>query len=381
MIIQSKQVYINERFTPSQIEIKNGKIKALHIYDARPVDVDYGNRRIVPGFYDIHTHGYDGFDTNDADPEGLKKWLRGLPAEGVCGICPTTITQSVEVLTAACSNVAEVCDSFHEGAQILGIHFEGPYLDQKFKGAQPERYCVKPSVAEFAAYQQAARGRIRIITLAPEHDDGFRLCSYCASHGVNVSLGHSGASFEVARMALQNGARSFTHVFNGMSPFNHRANGMVGAALVSDEAYSELICDGLHTTIAAIQLFFKCKPKEKAIMISDSLMAKNRPAGERMLFGGQEIEICEDGACRLTSTGGLAGSTLKLNEGLRILVEKAGIPFPVAIASCTINPMRYLNLDDHKGLLKRGYDADIAVLEDDYRVADTYCRGQRYQYC
>lgn len=184
----------------------------------------------------------------------------------------------------------------------------------------------------------------------------------------------------MAREALQHGAKSFTHVYNGMSPFNHRANGMVGAALLSDEAYSELICDGRHSTIAAIRLFFKCKPKDKTIMISDSLMAKNRPVGERMIFGGQEIEVCEDGACRLISAGGLAGSTLKMNDGLRILVEEAGVPFFAAISACTINPMRYLGLDNHKGLLKTGYDADITVLEDDYCVVDTFCRGRRYQY-
>ena len=141
MIIQSKRVWIAGQFMAAQIEMDGEKIVDILEYGKKDVDVDYGNDRIVPGFIDIHTHGYDTWDTNDATPEGLRHWMKSITSEGVTGICPTTITQSHEVLSNAVKNVARVVEEGYEGAEILGIHFEGPYLDQKYKGAQPEQYC------------------------------------------------------------------------------------------------------------------------------------------------------------------------------------------------------------------------------------------------
>ena len=157
MIIQSKRVWVAGQFLEAQIEFENDKITDVLPYGTKPADVDYGDDRIVPGFIDIHTHGYDTWDTNDATPEGLRHWMKEIPSEGVTGICPTTITQSHAVLSAAVKNVARVVEEGYEGAEILGIHFEGPYLDHKYKGAQPEQFCVKPDVEEFKQYQEDAK--------------------------------------------------------------------------------------------------------------------------------------------------------------------------------------------------------------------------------
>lgn len=376
MIIQSKRVYINEEFVAKQIEIIDEKIVSFYDYNEKQADKDYGDLRIVPGFYDVHTHGYDGFDTNDGNEEGLRHWLEEIVKEGVCGICPTTITQSHEILSKAVKNVAKVNREGYKGAEILGIHFEGPYLDKKYKGAQPEEFCIDADVEEFKEYQKDAEGLIKIVTVAPEHDKDHKLVKYCASTNVNASIGHTNATFEEAISAVKDGARSFTHVYNGMTPFTHRANGVVGAAFVSDEAYSEIICDGNHSTIDALKIFFKQKPKDKTIMISDSLVAKGKPIGSIFSSGGQSITIYQDGSCHIVESGIFAGSTLRINEGLKILVEKANVPFDKAIASCTINPMNYLGLGDHKGLIKEGYDANITVLKDDYSVEQTYVLGK-----
>ena len=376
MRIQSKKVWIADQFTEAVIEIQKEKITGIFPYASRPADIDYGDLRIVPGFLDIHCHGAYEFDTNDANEEGLRRWAKNIVSEGVTGFLATTITQSEEVLTAAVANVAKVMESSYEGAEILGIHFEGPYLDMKYKGAQPEQYIVKPTIEQFCHYQEAARGHIRYITMATETDEDFALTHYLSEHGVTVSIGHSAATYEQAVMAYANGARSMTHVYNGMSPFNHRANGLVGAAYRIRTMYGEIICDGCHSTPAALNNYFMCKGPDYAVMVSDALMAKGTPVGSHYLFGGNEIEIYPDGSAHLVDSGKLAGSTLRLNQGLRILVEEAMVPFNYAINSCTVNPARCIGVADRKGAIGVGMDADLAVLEQDYNVRQTYCMGK-----
>ena len=376
MIIQSKRVWIAGQFMEAQIEIQEDKIVDVLEYNTKEVNVDYGNNRIVPGFIDIHTHGYDTWDTNDATEEGLRHWMKEIPAEGVTGICPTTITQSHEVLSNAVKNVARVVEEGYEGAEILGIHFEGPYLDQKYKGAQPEQYCIPADLEEFKQYQEDAKGLIKVITMACEHDQDFQLTQYCASQGILVSQGHSSATYEQARMAVAHGARSMTHVFNGMTPFHHRNPGLVGAAMRFRDVYGEVICDGNHSNVNSLNNYYMAKGADHVIMISDSLMAKGCPIGSHHIFGGNEIEVYPDGSAHLVETKGLAGSTLRINRGLQIVVEQAQVPFDYALNSCTINPARALRIDDHKGKICTGYDADLVVLNNDYDVLQTYARGK-----
>ena len=377
MIIQSTKVWVADQFIKAQIEVENGKITNLYEYGTKTADVDYGDNRILPGFIDLHCHGAYGFDTNDANEEGLRNWVKNIVSEGVTALLPTTITQSEEVLTNALKNVAKVVREGYTGAEILGIHFEGPYLDMKYKGAQPEQYIVKPTVEQFEKYQEAADGLIRYITMATETDEDFELTKYCAEHGVVVSIGHSAATSEQAVQAFAHGARSMTHVYNGMTPFNHRANGLVGAAYRMKSMYGEIICDGNHSTPAALHQFFEAKGPHYGMMVSDALMAKGSPAGSKFIFGGNEIVIYPGGSAHLTSTGGLAGSTLHINEGLRILIEEALVPVDTAINACTKNPAACLRVDDRKGSLKVGMDADIVVIDRDYKVLQTYCMGEK----
>ena len=376
MIIQSKKVWIADQFIAAQIEMDGGKITGIYPYGTKEADVDYGDKRIVPGFIDVHCHGAFTFDTNDAHVEGLRNWTKNIVSEGVTAFLATTITQSEEVLTNAVANVAKVMEEGYEGAEILGIHFEGPYLDMKYKGAQPEQHIVKGTIEQFERYQAAAKGNIRYITMATETDADFELTRYLADRGVVVSIGHSAATYEQACMAYANGAKCLTHVYNGMTPFNHRANGLVGAAFRLRTMYGEIICDGNHSTPAALNMFFMSKGPDYSIMVSDALMAKGTPIGSHHIFGGNEIEIYPDGSAHLVSTKGLAGSTLKLNEGLRILVEEALVPFNYAINACTLNPANCLGIADRKGSIRVGKDADIVVLDKDYAVVQTYCMGE-----
>ena len=375
MIIQSKKVWIADQFTPAQLELEDGIIKEIYPYNEKEVTKDYGDLRILPGFIDIHCHGAYGFDTNDADPEGLRKWTKGIVDEGVTSFLATTLTQSEEVLTNAVSNVAKVVEEGYEGAEILGIHFEGPYLNKAHKGAQPEEYCVKPNIEQFKRYQKAAHGLIKYITMAVENDEDYALTKYCSQNNVVVSIGHSNATYEQAVQAYAHGARSMTHVYNAMTPFTHRANGLVGGALRIRNMYGEIICDGNHSTLAALNNFFTSKGPDYSIMITDSLMCKGFPVGTKFDFGGQEVVIYPDGSAHLVEAGNLAGSTLNVNKGLKILIEDALVPVNYAINACTSNPARCLHVDDRKGTIGVGYDADLVVLDKDYEVVQTYCKG------
>lgn len=375
MILQSKRVWIGGQFIAAQLDIQEGRIERIYPWGTKAVDADYADKRVVPGFIDVHTHGAYGFDTNDAEPEGLREWMRRIPEEGVTAILPTTVTQMPDVLTAAVANVARVVEEGYEGAEILGIHFEGPYLDMEYKGAQPPEAIAQATVEQFCMYQEAAHGLIKYITMAPEHDVDFALTRYCSQHGVVVSMGHSSATYEQALMGIANGARSMTHVYNGMTPYHHRKPGLVGTAFRVRDIYGEIICDGCHSHLAALNNYFTAKGRDYSIMISDSLRAKHCPPGGDYELGGHPIEIGEDGLARLKGTDTIAGSTLNMNKGLKILVEDAMVPFDAALNSCTINPARVLRADDRKGVLAAGYDADIVVLKDNYDVAQTYCRG------
>ena len=405
MILQSKRVWVLNQWMEAQIEVcrESGKIEAILPYGSAPADMDFGELRVVPGFIDVHTHGAYGFDTNDAEEEGLRNWVQNIVGEGVTGFLPTTITQrnwvqnivgegvtgflpttitqSEEVLTKALKNVEKVAreqradrDSV-PGAEILGIHLEGPYLSQKYKGAQPEEFCVAPDLEQFKRYFDASDGLIRIVTLACENDEGYRLTRFLNENGIVASLGHSSATCAQAAMAFANGARSVTHVYNGMAPFHHREPGIPGAAFRFKDVFGEIICDGLHSGWDAVHAFFTCKGPDYGVMISDALRFKGLPAGTQMLFGGNLVELYEDGSAHMVGSGTLAGSTVRINEGLRNLVEKAGVPWQTAINSCTINPARLIGVERVKGSLQTGKDADMVVLGEDYSVVETFCRG------
>lgn len=375
MIIQSKNVYVSGVFAACQIEVCDGKIVQIYPYGTKEVDADYGEDRVIPGMIDVHCHGGLGFDTNDANVEGLEKWAKGLLQEGITGFCPTTVTQSEEILTNAVANVAKVVKEGYEGAEILGIHFEGPYLNMKNKGAQPPEYIVTPNVEQFKKYQEAANGLIKIITMATENDPDFALTRYCAANGVNVSIGHSGATYDDAVLAVLNGANGMTHTYNGMNGLHHREPALVGAAMNLKDTYAEIICDGNHVVWPAIRALITSKGRDYCIMIDDALCAKGCAPGYYEL-GGNAIEIRANGSAYLQGTNTLAGGTLKFNKGLQNLVEKVMIPIDWAINMCTINPARYLGVDDHKGKIMAGYDADMVVLDRDYEVVQVYAKGK-----
>ncbi len=374
MLIQSRRVWIAEQWVAAQIEIEANLIKAIWPYGTKTVDVDYDTKRIYPGFIDTHCHGAFGFDTNEATADGLRMWLKTAPKEGLTSLCPTTITQSETILTKALENVAALAAEVPEGARIAGIHFEGPYLNKAFKGAQPEAFIVQPSLTQFKQYQKHANNLIKVITIAPEKDDQYELIRYLNQTGVAVHLGHSGATYTEALFAFANGASGLTHTFNAMTPFNHREPGLVGAALRIGNVYAEIITDGNHVSWPAINVLFKAKGKDHCVMITDSLCAKGMAVG-RYVFGGQGIDIRVNGGAYLADSNTLAGSTLSYNQGLRNVIENAGVDEVSAINACTINPAKVLKIDDRFGKIQANFEADLTILDQDYTVVATYVKG------
>ncbi len=380
MRIKGKKVWILGQFMEAALEIDGGRITAVSLDTEQPADYDFGTDWVLPGFIDVHTHGAFGFDTNDAKEEGMRLWASRLPEEGVTAFCPTTVTDKVDTLTAALKNVAAVKKSQNpdgsDGAQILGAHLEGPFLSVKFKGAQPEECILSKDPAQLDRFIEASENNIRLMTVSVTEPEDLEFMRHGVNRGIRVSLGHTSADYSQAILGLANGASSMTHVHNGMPVMHHRSPGIVGAAYRLSEVYGEIICDGCHIHPAMLYNFFMAKGRDHGIMITDSLCAKGCKDGEIFYLGGHPYTVYPDGSAHLVEQDALAGSTLHMNQGLRILIEEAGIPAAYAINACTKNPAEYLGLHGVKGQLQAGYDADIAVIGREYQVVQTFCRGK-----
>ncbi|WP_448911015.1 N-acetylglucosamine-6-phosphate deacetylase [Holdemania massiliensis] len=366
MIIQSTQVWINDAFQPGQLEIAGGRIEAVLPYGEKPVDQDYQDQWILPGFIDIHTHGWNRCDAGKPTVEAMLRWQKHMPKEGVTSFLATTATQSAAANEAALPILKEAIEAQAAGAEILGINMEGNFISHQFHGAQDLYTIVKPDSQQLLHYQNLAGGHILTVTCAVEFDEDYAFVKTAVAHGIRVSCGHSGASFDQVREAARCGATGFTHCGNGMRPFHHRNPGIFGAALNLDELYAEVIGDGVHVHFETVHLIGTMKGAEKLILVTDSADCKDDP---------DYAQFAHEGAFRLPD-GTLFGSALYVNQGIDHLHRQARLPLVTAIRAATINPALYLGLDGRKGTLEAGKDADIVVCDEHIALQAVYCRGQ-----
>ena len=333
------------------------------------------NAIVVPGFIDQHIHGAGGSDAMDGTVKDLSIIAKTVAEEGTTAFLATTMTQSRENIMNAMKAVKEYRENDNgDGAKVLGVHLEGPFIAAKHKGAQPLEYIAVPDVKTFEEYNEASGNCIKVVTLAPEVEGAMELVSYLKDNEIVASIGHSDSSYAKVDEAISNGASNVTHTYNAQTALHHREIGVVGSALLRDELNCELIADTIHVSVPAIRLLVKNKPLDKLTLITDAMRAKGIADGESEL-GGQVV-IVKNGEARLTD-GTLAGSVLRMNRAIENMVKKVGVPFTQAVDYATINPAKNLKIDDEAGSIKVGKNADFAVIDGDtYDVIYTVRAGK-----
>ncbi|NNU75526.1 N-acetylglucosamine-6-phosphate deacetylase [Clostridium estertheticum] len=331
--------------------------------------IDAKGRFVSPGFIDIHIHGSGGYDTMDATKKALKIIGTTIAENGVTGYLPTTMTMEASSIYKALDVVREEMGIETRGAKILGVHVEGPFINEKYKGAQKANNIVKPDYDIIKDYLDI----IKIITLAPEKDiDHSFIKKVKANSKITLSIGHSDASFEEAMKAIDDGISHATHIFNAMTPFNHRKPGIVGAIFTSDIS-CELIADLIHVHPAIFNILINLVHTDRMVLITDSMRAGCIKSGVSEL-GGQKV-IVKNGAARLED-GTLAGSVLTLNKAILNMLRNSDLKIYDVVAMATINPAKVINMDNKKGSLEIGYDADITIFNDDIDVSFTIVEGK-----
>jgi N-acetylglucosamine-6-phosphate deacetylase len=375
-------------FTPQDrierplLMVEHGAISEITSRELREIPpecrvVDYGDAILAPGFIDIHIHGAAGHDVMEASPESMPGIEHSLAKHGVSSYFPTTVAAPVEATLAALSRLADAIETSDKEtygqlrARPVGIHLEGPFISHSRRGVHPAENLIPPSLQIFERFWEASRGNIRVMTIAPELQGALELIANAVARGVCVSLGHSDATLETTRAAVDAGARHATHVFNAMRPLTQRDPGIVGEALTNPRVSVEIIADGIHLDPSIVKLIVTAKGQNNVILVTDGTAATGMPDG-RYHLGTFEFDV-KDGKC--LSEGKLAGSTLTMDRAVRNVIEFAGYDLQQALALATLNPGRVMG-SLNKGTLRVGGAADIVVLSPTGEVRKAIVGGR-----
>ena len=374
--ITNAQVYHDHAFAPHVIHVVDGKIRLCKSEDVPEgaEKFDAKGMKVVPGFIDIHTHGAVGVDVNSATAEDLRKIGRFFASNGTTAWLCSVLTDTVEQTDWCISQFKEYEKSeASDAAQLLGVHLEGPFLASQYKGAMPEHLLQQGNTELLRHYQELAEGKVKYLTVSPEVSGVTQMIPEAKKLGIRVGIGHSGATYQQAMEAIENGATLATHTFNAMRLFHQHEPAIMGAVLESDDVYCEMICDGLHLVPATVRLLVKIKGMDKVIGITDSIMAAGLPDGNYHL--GVNDVVVKDGDAKLASNGTRAGSTLTLNRGLKNLIAFTGKSLEEVVPALTENPAKFLGVDDHIGFIADGMDADLVLLDKNNNIAQVFLKG------
>ena len=362
MIIKRGKVFQEDgNFLEQTLYVNDHRLvdKAEYQYDGEVIDAE--GLLVLPGLVDIHSHGAAGEDFSDGNPEGLKKILQYEKRCGITSYCPTSMTFPKERLRQIFASIKGA--QTEDGATVVGINMEGPFLDPAKKGAHVEKWIAAPDVAFVRELSQDADGLVRLVTLAPNMDGAEEFIKEMHEE-VCISLGHTAADYDCASRAMKLGAHHVTHLYNAMQPFGHRAPGLIGAAMDDPECMVELICDGYHIHPSAIRAAFRMFGPERVILISDSMRATGMENGTYEL-GGQEVTVKDRKA--VLKDGTLAGSATNL-YGCMCKAVEFGIPLEQAIMAATANPARSIGIFDRVGSIRIGKQADLLLVSENLEL-------------
>lgn len=359
------------------ISIDDGKIKKILPWKeiSRECKVfDYSGAIATPGFIDIHTHGYGGNGTTSGKEEDLRNFSETIPKHGVTSFLPTTVTASKKRLLEVCRSLKKFAERDRRGAKALGIHLEGPHIGTGDEaGAQNVEFARDPDPEELEELEEASGGRIERVTLAPELPGSLGYVERAKELGITVAAGHTAATYEEAIKGFNAGISICNHLYNGMKGFHHREPGIIGACLMRNDVYVEMIPDMHHLHPVAIKMALRAKGVEKSILITDSISATGLSDGEYQV-GGLET-VVEDGVCRLKDSERLAGSTLTMEVALENMVSKLNIDLTDAVRMATLSPANAIGLRRH-GVLVPGSIADITIFDSEFNIMATMVDGE-----
>jgi len=369
------------------LEVEDGLISEVSSRSTTEVPanaslIDFGDAVLAPGFVDIHIHGGAGVDAMRASQSELPRLGQFLTRHGVTGYFPTTVAAPLDATCAALERLADAIEAAASTAtndnpvqaRPLGIHLEGPFLSHKRRGVHPPENLVAPTLEIFERLWQAARGHVRMLTIAPEIPGAMEVIAEAARRNVCVSIGHSDAEMPIAQEAVTAGARHATHTFNAMRPLDHREPGIIGEVLSDDRLSADIIVDGIHLAPPVVKLFLRAKGRELAVLITDAISATGMPDG-RYQLGPIEVDV-KDGKCM--SNGSLAGSVLTMDRAVRNVTQFSDWSLRDALRAATLNPARALGLAGHHGILSRGAEANFNVLSQAGEVLKTIVRGRGF---
>ena len=375
--IVNGKVFLDGSFQEKTIGVEGGCIRILpkdgaleegaKVYDAE-------GKKVVPGFLDIHTHGAVGVDVNAATAEELGKIGHFMATQGTTSWLCSVLTDTKEQTLWCIDEFKKHKKLENDGADLLGIHLEGPFLAKEFKGAMREHLLRDADVELLKEYQEAAEGNIRYLTVSPEIEGIVDAIPAVRDLGIVVAIGHSGADYDTSMKAIENGAASCTHIFNAMKLLHQHFPAIMGAAMESD-IYCEAICDGRHLHPGVVRLLIKTKGLDRVVAITDSIMAAGLPDGNYKL--GVNDVVVVDGDAKLASNGVRAGSTLTTGQALKNIMKFTGRPIEEVLQLLTVNPAKLIGVFDKKGSIADGKDADLVILDEENNVKDTFVRGKQ----
>ncbi len=366
-----------EILNDKSVIVEDGKIIDITSEEVSPEDflevIDAKSNYLSPGFIDIHNHGNSGYDFMDANFDAFDEISKFHLKNGVTSYLLTTITSKHEDLINVLNAGSEYIDSDMRYSNMVGIYLEGPYFSKEKKGAQPEKYLKNPTIEEIDEFIKASNNHLKVVSIAPEMENSFGAIRYLKEKGIKVALGHTNSTFDIARKAIDSGATIATHLYNGMRSFSHREPGIIGAALTDERVKCELIADMIHIHKAALKLAIDVKGFDSIILISDAMMAAGKADGMYKL-GGQDVTVKEGKA--ILKDGTIAGSTLTLDRAVFNLVHHVGIKLSDAVRMASLSAAKAIGMDDRKGSIEIGKDADMIVFDEKLNILNTIVNGE-----